>query len=792
MKRIRMRRQARADAQRNRRAVYVCIFLCACLMGLMFRIYYVQARHGDEYTRFSVMQEARRYISRANVEIAPIRGAILDRNLNPIVGSQPMFTVFLDVIELQRRHVRNRDPARDILEEVFDVIGETFNIPRRTLLDRFQLGPDGQLLRPTHHFILATGVAPEVAFWIEGRFPEIHATQESVRFFYAPDFAPQVIGFQRGDAVWGLERLFDRELAGDPGRNIWVQGEVEVIPVRDGYNIVTTLDPEIQALAQRYVNNTLIQHPAAFVGIIVMDPNTGEIFAMAQAPTFSLAYPMNPDYITNEWLVNNWDRIPNEELINAMMHLWRNYHITMSGEPGSIFKPIVMAAAIEEGLIDANSRFYCEGVRDIADQRVWCWNRWGHGEMDLREALAISCNLAMVDINQRMGANLFYRYRGYFGFGELTGIDLPGEWAVNEDAVMYRLYRLQEVEMATSSIGQGFNTTTLQSINGFAAVINGGNLMRPFLVSHILDANGNIVHETTPHVERRVISQQTSDFMRREMEYVLTFERAMPVGPPRRGTGVQAQVPGHAIGGKTGTAQQGERDGDYARNSLTLILYTPIENPEFIALMIIDSIEEQGQHVSAGTFLGPIMRDFMRDLIRIRNMQPSDGPDAANFWQAAQAPTGLMPDFSGQRLVDVIRNLNIVNRGGYHVVGRGGTILRTIPTAGQPMPQNSPIFFHMDPASVIEELMVSVPDVTELTLEMAEQFMNDVDLPVAVVRREAHGMGDGNFLPHTGGPTPAHEDEDDDAPPRVYIVYRQFPLPGTEVEIGTEVLLRVR
>ena len=223
-----------------------------------------------------------------------------------------------------------------------------------------------------------------------------------------------------------------------------------------------------------------------------------------------------------------------------------------------------------------------------------------------------------------------------------------------------------------------------------------------------------------------------------------------------------------------------------------MILYTPIENPEFIVLMIIDSIEDET--AMAGGVLAPIMRNFMEDLISIRNMQPSDGPYAVYAWQAALAPADVMPDFSGQRLADVVRNLNIANQGGYHVIGRGTVIQRTIPPAGQRMPQSAPIFFHMDPTSVIEDAMVSVPDVNELTLEMATQFLIETGLPVATVRSAPRPVGDEEFFPHTRGAELIEDDEDDDVPrvQRIYYVYRQFPNPGTEVEMGTEVLLRVR
>lgn len=778
-------RRRAAESRRGRRAVYVGMFLCACIMGLWFRLYYIQAGPGQEFAQWAVMQDVRRHVQRATNDIAPVRGTITDRNLNPIVSSQPRFTVFLDVTELQRRHVANRDFTRDVREEVFEALGELFNVSRRELADRFELNPDGTLVRPTNHFIVARGVEPDIAFEITDRFPEVHADQESVRFFHDPWFAPQVIGFHRGDATWGLELLFDRELTGDPGRTVWVAGEIEEIPVRDGYTVVTTLDPEIQRRAQEYVDRIYTEHPSRHVGIIVMDPNTSEIFAMAQAPTFRLDDTMSRNSITNTELAENWYSLSNEDLIDGMMHMWRNYHTTMSGEPGSVFKPVVMAAAVEEGLVDINSHFYCEGVRDVGDERIWCWNNWGHGAIGFSAALAESCNLAMVDINNLLGRDTFYQYRGYFGFGELTGINLPGEWAVSESSVMYERHRLGEVEMGTSSMGQGFNATTLQSINAMAAIINGGVLMRPFIVSHILDADGNVVQEILPQEERRVISEQTSDFMRREMQHVLTMNE-MEGDRRRRGTALSANIPGHSIAGKTGTAQQGERED--GRNSLTLILYTPVENPEFIVLMTIDSIYDST--ALAGGVLSPFMRSFMLWLITTRNIQPSEGPDAVELWHATQAQRNLMPDFRGQRLADVARNVNIMNQGGYHVIGSGIYIEQTIPAPGQPMPNNAPIFFHMDASSVVEAAMETVPDVVGLTLTEASQFLLDSGLTSETVRSARREGADDAFEPRTTNPTPREEEEEEEE--EILFVYRQFPSPGVRVERGTEILLRVR
>ena len=781
MRKQRTSRRKVMELRRSRRVLYVGVFLCLCLVGLMYRIWYFQTVWGSEYTRLSVRQEAFRHINMVESETAPIRGQVVDRNMQPIADSQQVFTVFLDVVELQRRHVRSSTADRDIKEEVFAIIGEAFNIPRRDLLTHFETNPDGSLIRRNHHLVLARQVLPEVAFAITELVPEIHATQESLRWHHDPFFAPQVIGFSRGDAdaIWGLEAFYNTELAGDPGRTVWVQGDVEEIPVRDGFTLVTTLDGDIQRLAQRYVDDTFRDVPSEFVGMIVMNPFTGEILAMAQAPTFSVADPMNPEFITDMQLVEEWDSLSGSERADRMMNLWRNYHVTRSAEPGSIFKPIVIAAAIEEGVINEHSRFYCEGRREIHDQTVWCWNRWGHGDLSLREALSQSCNMAMVQINELLGRHLFYEYRGYFGFGEYTGIDIPGEWDVSHPSVMYTFARLQSVELATSSMGQGFNTTTIQDINGFASLINGGNIMRPFIVSHIVDSHGNLVRETLPTVERRVISQQTSDFMRREMQHVVTADR---------GTGRGVAIPGHAIGGKTGTAQQGDRTAEIGRHTLSFITYTPVENPEFIILMTIDGY--YSDVASSGGVLAPIVRRFLLDLIEMRNMQPSDGPDAFYDWRAAMSETPTMPDFSGQRLSDVVRSFN-VNAGGYQVVGTGITISHHIPAPGQPMPQNAPVFFHMDAESRVEGLMTIVPDVEGLTVEQARFLLNEAGLPVSTRRSERPAWVDDDASPFTARPVPRDPDEEGQAS-TVYVVYRQFPAPRTEVERGTEVLLRIR
>ncbi|MCL2387823.1 MAG: penicillin-binding transpeptidase domain-containing protein, partial [Defluviitaleaceae bacterium] len=341
---------------------------------------------------------------------------------------------------------------------------------------------------------------------------------------------------------------------------------------------------------------------------------TGEILAMAQAPNFSTADPFNPDYFTCPQLVEVWDSLSESQRVERVMTLWRNYHTTRSSEPSATFKPFVIAAAFEEGYIDSHSVFYCEGRRYINDQSVWCHNIWGCGMLSLRRSLYRSCNMAMVYINEGLGRDLFYQYRGYFGFGAQTGIGLPNEADVSSRYVMYPWARLHAVEMANSAMGQGFQATTMQMINGYAALINGGNLMRPFIVSQVINDRNIVVHENLPHVTRRAIAGETSNFIRNEMRYVVAMQ---PSVGELSGTGWRSYIEGVSIGGKTGTALQGDRQS--YNYTLTYIAFFPVEDPQFLVLLTLDNPMDTDNAI-AGYIVAPIVREFLVDLIEMKNL----------------------------------------------------------------------------------------------------------------------------------------------------------------------------
>jgi len=766
--------------RRARRILVLGVFFTFAFGYILFQIANVQRTYGNEYTRIVIENVILERMVAVERIIAPRRGLIVDRDNQPIVHSEQVYDIFIDIRLLANdRGVAEREEAKDALVQIL-------GLQRYYVESLFLRNEEGVLIRNTSHHIVARQVPANIAESLTSEHRDIHGRQHSQRAFNDPHFAPQIMGFIRGDATWGLESFYDSQLAGERGRTILVQGEVEEIPVTHGYTIVTTLDGDIQRLAQQHVSRAFELHPADFVGMIVMNPQTGEILAMAQEPTFAIHQPTNPRYFTDPLLLEYWDYLTEAERFDRMNIMWANYHITRSAEPGSIFKPVVMAAALEEGVISLHDTFHCSGVRMIAGQRLVCWNLSGHGGLTLVEALYRSCNLAMFDIMDRLGRDRFYRYRGYFGFGDRTGIDLPGETAVSSPVVMYPLHALGPVQLATSSMGQGFNATTMQSINAFAAVINGGNVMQPFVVSHVLDIHNNVVYENTPTIVRRVISQRTSDILRTQMQTVVTAQF---------GTGNTSYIPGHAIGGKTGTAQQGiARD----RLNLSYIAYTSINNPEFLILMTIDNIHNQimpnGRTVSGGGVVAPLVRDFMEDLIRMRNIPPSEGAYSIDFWQTNLMGGEIMPDFRGERLLEVIRNLNRTSTGGggYHILGGGTVISHTTPAPGHPIGNSPVIIFHTYPETRQPGNMATVPNVTGISLSQAEIILQDLGLPIQLCTGEERVDRSHLFSPITSQPEPlAYGEETAPIAMRSYTIIQQFPSPDTEVERGTQVLLRV-
>ena len=754
----------------NRRVRFIGFIMILCMAALLFNIKHIQLTYGADFERYSVMQ----LIIRQNVHqvIQPAMGGILDRNRQTLADSDRVFNIAIDVNILHTLQPTRNNPNPQ--ERIFERINNYLNIPMETLWGHMAANPDGTLVNPTSWRIIARQIPAYIAIPLVESTPHVHLEEQPLRRFPDPYLAPQVLGFVRGDAAWGLENQYRAELTGTPGRIMRsFQADGSTIldePAQDGYWLVTTLDSGIQRIAQRHVENAAVRYQARFTGIIIMNPQTGEILAMAQWPSFSLAAPDDGALFTDPSIANSWAYMDSDEQLASMFRIWPNFAINQSFEPGSTFKPFVIAAAVEEGIISPNmSRFYCAGVRTVADWDIGCHNRNGHGSLNVIEALMVSCNIAPMDIIQSMGRDIFYRYRNDFGFGDITGIDLPGEASVSGPGVMYTLSQLNPVELATSAIGQGFNATPIQKINAFASLINGGYVMQPYVVSQIIDSQGQVVSETNPTVVRNVLSQQTSDFMREAMQNV--------VSPS--GTGRRVGIDGYTIGGKTGTGEQGNRRAGWVVTSF--LGYMPVENPQFLAIGVVYNPEDN--QLTAGASAAPMIRDVFEDIINYRQLPPAGSEQATGVIMDIGGE--IMPDFSGMELREVTSILNGMGID-FQISGRGAVLSRHIPVFGQPVPRGNPVFLYLDGNIDNLDDLTFMPYVEGLSDERAMELVTEAGLvPVIVTERP---MGRSLWDPYPEEENEAEETEQAEQ----FIIYRQFPSAGLHIQRGSHVRLRAR
>jgi stage V sporulation protein D (sporulation-specific penicillin-binding protein) len=422
----------------------------------------------------------------------------------------------------------------------------------------------------------------------------IFAREAYVRAYPNDNFAASVIGFtQNNTGAYGIELFYNKYLVGEDGKSISQiveesTGSLEIMEPIDGSDIYTTIDFTIQSYVEQAINKFVSEVSAESVRVIIMDPRDGSILAMSSYPDF------NPNLPYNEISRNDTYNVTSQQ------ELWKNSNISNGYEPGSTFKPFTVAMALEENLIDIdNDKFYCPGYKIPYPgvDPIYCWKRDGHGIQTVFEALANSCNVALMDIGVMVGRENFAKYQQTFGFGKVTGVDLPGD--VSMRSAMYSVDELDPVQLQTSSFGQGQAVTHLQLITGFSSLINGGLLYQPRILDRIIDQNGNIVVQGETIVLNKVASREVSDSMRKALESVVS-----------EGTGKSAELSGYSIGGKTGTSEIGDRSiKDYI---VSFVGFSPVENPEVITLVVVDKPQAEKVDSRIATKL---FKEIMKDVL---------------------------------------------------------------------------------------------------------------------------------------------------------------------------------
>nr|WP_288302615.1 penicillin-binding transpeptidase domain-containing protein [uncultured Anaerotignum sp.] len=665
--------------------------------------------HGAEYEAAAKNQQINRY----DITIPPNRGSILDRNNQVLAISTTVYNVALD--SLQLAEVAELSPEEQ--EKTLTTLCEYFpELDYNTLKQYVTINPEtGELYMNNHWKYLVKGIERSVKEELEAmNLKGVYFEKSSKRSYPLNSSACHLVGFTRGDAQWGLEGYYNSYMEGTPGRSfILYNGADSVVhqdyDAKDGDTIITTIDYNIQKIAEEVVAETAAEWSAKNVAAMVMDPYTGEVYAMAESHSFDLNNPNEiPEWETDTKYTENWDQLSSEEQLEYLNTMWKNFCVSDTYEPGSIFKPMLVAAALEEGVITPNSSFQCNGYTDIGGYRIKCHLVSGHGNINVEQIMAQSCNMGVIQIANLLGADKFYEYQREFGFGDYTGIDLPGEAA----GQLHSKESIGPTELATMSFGQTFNCTSIQVIAAFSSLINGGNLVKPHVVSQIVDADGNVVLENDTEVVRRVISEKTSAYMRTALKATV-----------ENGLAKKLQIDGYSIGCKTGTAEQGSRTNDDLW-ALSNMSYFPAENPKYIVFTVINQPSDYAEGVQTPT---PMTKKLIEGIIKYDNLEPTQPvEDEANL---SQNKTVTVADYTDSVIFDVIGDLDGKELT-YKVVGNGNTVVNQVPKGGTTVDVGSEVILYVQ-RSEEDTGTVSVPNVVGKNYEQAETTLTNAGFTVA-------------------------------------------------------------
>ena len=570
----------------QKKLVMLFVAIVLAFVFLVGRITYINAASGDKYTK--VVLDQQQYDSRT---IPFKRGDIVDRNGTKMATSERVYNVILDVKVMMS--------DKDYIEPTIEVLKDCFGIEEDKVRELMDKSPSSR------YNILQKGVDYAKAKEFEKidkddkKYPDVKGIwleEDYIRTYPYSTLASDVIGFTVDGNVGsnGIEASYNSILNGTDGREYGYLDdsssfERTVKEADNGSTVVSTIDLQVQNIVEKHIlefndahkNETTPGEGSKNTAVIVMNPQNGEILAEASYPNYDLNNPRDMSkYYSEEELA----AMPDDEKIEKLNELWNNFCISDTYEPGSTFKPFTIAAGLETGILTGDENYVCGGVLHVGDHDIHCSNRDGHGPQTLKQSLENSCNVALMEIGQSIGTEEFCRYQKLFGFGEYTGIDLPGEGST--EGLLYTPENMDAASLATNAFGQNFNVTMTQMVAAFSSLINGGDYYKPHVVKQIQDDNGNVTENRDPVLMKKTVSKETSDILK---DYML--------GVVQEGTGSLAAVEGYDVGGKTGTAEKLPRgNGKYL---VSFIGYAPQENPEVVVYVVVDEPNVPGQASSS-------------------------------------------------------------------------------------------------------------------------------------------------------------------------------------------------
>ena len=585
------RRRRRGKPKRFNRKMCITVFLvfCVCLFTfgvLLFKIYRINSKDGDRYRKEALSQQ-----SYTNTVLNYQRGDVKDRNNTTLAVSVRKYDLVLEPRTLGKDEKKK--------QATVDAIAKTFGVASSVVEEVIQKKPNSMYEHIDGLKELPAKKVDKFKKQIKKeRLEGVWFEEVYKRNYPLKTVGASIIGFMNSNnqGTYGVEEQYNSVLNGTTGReygyfdsNMNLQRTIK--EAKDGNSVVLTIDANVQKIIEDEIAD--FQKPgtgAKTIAMMVMNPKNGEILAMASNSTFDLNDPQNlASMYSEQKIAAMTDKEKNENLLS----MWSNFCVGSAYEPGSTFKPFTIAAALDENIISGKSTFQCNGVKKVADREIHCSNRNGHGMLDLRHALMESCNAALMDIGLGLGRNKFSKYNKLYGFGQRTGVDLPGETS----GLIHTKEELNPVELATSSFGQTQTVTMVQMLSGFSSLINGGNYYQPHLVKEIQNSNGDVVKTIDPVVVKRTTSEDTSSKLRSYLKSTV-----------EEGTAAPAQVKGYSIGGKTGTAEK--RPVSAKKYLVSFIGCEPAEDPEVAYYVIIDEphVKDQAHSTYATEFSSKVMK----------------------------------------------------------------------------------------------------------------------------------------------------------------------------------------
>lgn len=714
------------------RILIFMITFSVLLFGLTGRTAWLQIIDGPMLKKAATQQQTR------DKTIYSKRGTIYDRN-----GKELAVSASVEMVTVSPKEVKEEDAAETVAKHLADILELSYD-------DVYN-----KVTKNSSYEIIKRKVEKEQTDQIrelkaadetKDAFAGVSLEEDTKRYYPFGNFASHVIGFTGTDnqGLYGIEKAFDDELSGVAGRVISAKNAAGVdMPFKyeqkydsqDGLNVVLTIDETIQHFAEKHLEQAYIENmPEQGAFAIVIAPKTGEVLAMANRPDFDLNEPFT---ITDEEFLSSIASLSQEEQTEAknqeLMSLWKNKAITDTYEPGSVFKILTCAMALEEGVAQPSDMFHCSGVVKVGGASIHCWRTQGHGSETLKEGIQNSCNPVFMELGARLGVDRFRQYFTNFGMDQKTGFDIMGETS----GVFHRPGTMHEVELATCAFGQSFQVTPLQMVTAVSAIVNGGSLIKPHIVKALTDSNGTVVENFEPEVVRQVISQQTSATMCDFLEGVVSV-----------GTGKGAYIEGYRIGGKTGTSEKQPRgNGKYIASFLGV---APANDPEVLCLVAID--EPTGGLYQGSQIAAPVVRNILEDTLRYLGLEKQF---SAEELEAIQSN---VPEVRNLSIADAKQQL--VNEGfAVKVVGSNDMVFEQLPKPGATLSKGSTVILYTDETEVSK---VVVPDLTGMTAQQAKQTLTDLGLNIEILGAQ---LEDGSTSP----------------------AQRQDPAAGTEVNPATTV-----